>query len=101
MEIIARGIKHKTEITVIVTKKEGEKRYQFDVIGCEAIYKIAYIDILKRELKNQYLIAGTYIPPIYSDINILNVLESYYFDERYSIEAKGIKPMPNVEGRIY
>lgn len=100
MWIKATGKKGPLKITIEVSKEENGK-YDFEISGCDSIFYDNLLDDLNYELKKQHIFAGTYVPPVKSDINILNVLSEYYFDEAPEIEAKDIEPMPNVEGRIY
>lgn len=58
--------------------------------------------ILDADLKLCPVFAGTYIPEdAYEDVNILNVLENYFFDGIAKIKAEGIKPMESESDKIY
>ena len=101
MRIVATGKKCKREITIKVTK-DDEGMVLYDVLGCDPKYEDAYIDLLKMDLEKRHPFAGTYTPQDdEEDVNILNVLQNYYFDELKEITANDIKPIPYEEGVVY
>ena len=101
MLIVAKGRKAKHDVTIKVTK-DDEGKALYDVSGCDPFYYDAYIDLLKFELERTPVFAGSYIPQDpEEDVNILNVLQNYYFDKLEEITAKDIKPIPHEEGVVY
>lgn len=101
MQIVAKGKKADRIITITATK-DDEGAVMYDISGCDPIFYDSYIDLLKFELDKRYAFAGTYIPKEPDeDVNILNVLQNYYFDELKEITANDIKPIPHEEGVVY
>ena len=101
MVIVAKGKKCKREITIKVTK-DDDGMVLYDVSGCDPKYEEAYIDLLKMDLEKRRPFASTYTPQDdEEDVNILNVLQNYYFDELKEITANDIKPIPHEEGVVY
>lgn len=99
MRIKAVGKKGGYTITVVVTKDNGKYLYEFS--GCNSILFETLQGMIADELEEQYIIAGTYVPPVESDVNVLNVLTEHFFDEPPQIEAEGIEEMPYEDGVIY
>ena len=60
------------------------------------------LQMLKEYLHERPLFAGTYCPPDdFNDVNILNVISNYYFDNEPKITAEDVTPMPHEEGVVY
>ena len=100
MKITAKGKRGNQEITIVATKN-GKGKYVFEISGCETIFRSGIEEMIKRELQRRYVFAGTFIPKVYSDINIMNVLQNYFFDELQSFSAEDIEQMPFEEGVVY
>ena len=100
MKIKAKGEKYGRQLTITISKKDDE--YFYDVEGCKEKEKVIFISGIQYELSQRYLFAGTYTPKRdEEDINFLNVLTNYYFDDTPEIDAEGIEPMPHEKGVIY
>ena len=100
MRIEAKGTKHGRKITITVTGGTNGVQYRID--GVHEILRGAYLDALKAELHERHVVAGTYVPPEdNTHVNILNVLQYYYFDDNPQIKADGIDEMPHEEGVVY
>lgn len=100
MKIFAKGKRGDYEFSVLVTKDEKGK-YVFKIDDCEKIFHSNIEEMIKIELKKQYVFAGTFIPKVYSDINIMNVLQYYFFDELKEFSAEDIEQMPFEDGVVY
>ena len=100
MKITAKGKINKKNITITVTRNNDYK-YNFEFSDCDSRFFPTLERLLKQEMKSRYIFAGTYVPPVWSDINIMNVLESHFFDEVDFVHAEDIDEMPHEEGVIY
>lgn len=100
MEITASGKRGKLSFTVKVTKDDSGE-YVFLIKDCPIINRAMIEETIREEMEKQHVFAGTYIPPVESDINVMNVIENYLFDKKDIMIAKDITPMPHKEGVIY
>lgn len=95
--IKAKGKKNGVQMTVVFIRVSGEDTYIFNHrlnMGLE--------DDIKAELKLRHPFGGTYYPEEQSELNVLNVLENYFFDERPEIETDGeFETIPGEDGVIY
>lgn len=56
---------------------------------------------IRDEMEEHHPMAGTYFPET-EKLNLINVLDGYFFDSNPDIEVEGeVETMPNEEGLIY
>ena len=95
--IKAKGIRNGKPLAVTFLRVSGEDTYIFNHHLDESIESE-----IKTELKLRHPFGGTYYPEEQSELNILNVLENYFFDERPEIETDGeFETIPGEDGVIY
>lgn len=86
-------------------KKDGEKmtvEYDNGKFLFNGIDDVYYTDELEYELSLTHAVGGTYFPQKDEPLNILNVLENYFFDEHADVETdEQIEEMESEYGRIY
>lgn len=97
MKITAKGKIYGLEMEVVAESKQGGK-VQFLFNGRKDAVSEKHLKAFLAETHN----IGNYIPSMYEDLNILNVLENYYpFDASPEITTEGVGTLPYEEGVIY
>lgn len=94
MKITATG--QKDGKTVKLIYEDGEFTFNG---GHRTIYE----QEIQFECRAGHPVGGTYFPPKNSPLNLLNVIENYFFDRNAVAEITGvdIEPMECEEGRVY
>ena len=94
MKITATG--QRDGRTVVLVYDDGEFTFNGE-------YNTIYEHEIEWHRKQRYPVGGTYYPPVKSDLNLINVIENYFFDRNTVVEVAGanIQPMENVKGRVY
>jgi hypothetical protein len=99
MSIIkAEGRFHGRKMSVICLKEDEELFFYFNKSidkGIESVFRTI--------LKKRHPIAGTFSPEEESMLNVLNVIQYHFFDDKpSSVEVEGdIGEIPLEEGKIY
>ena len=94
--IKATGIRDGSPMTVICVESDGIL-FMFNNIQDRF-----YGRMIREEMKKRHLIAGTFTPEENSMLNVLNVLQYYFFDEPPEIETTGeFEEMPSEDGVVY
>lgn len=94
-------------MTLKATGKKDGKVVTLEYNGTEFTFNGERNELYRLELEWHinagHYVGGTYYPPKNSDLNILNVVENYFFDRNAVAEVTGadIEPMESVDGRIY
>lgn len=94
MKITATG--QKDGKTVKLVYEDGEFTFNG---GFNALYE----QEIEWHRRAGHPVGGTYFPPKDSPLNLLNVIENYFFDRNTVAEITGaeIEPMESEEGRVY
>lgn len=94
MKITATG--QKDGKTVKLVYEDGEFTFNGG-------YNTLYEQEIEYERRAGHPAGGTYFPPIDSELNLINVIENYFFDRNALAEVTGvdIEPMESIEGRVY
>lgn len=97
MKITAKGKIRKTDLEV-TAESNAKGKVQFRFNGKKNRVSEDFVKDLLKECHN----FGNYIPEVYEDLNIYNVLENYFpFDEKPDMTADGMKTLPWEKGVIY
>lgn len=95
--IHATGMKNGEMLEVYFSRIKNTETYTFN-----HRYNVTLEAEIKDELRKRHPFAGTYYPEENSELNVLNVLQHYFFDSRPEIETQGdFEEMPSEPGVIY
>lgn len=94
MKITATG--QKDGKTVHLVYEDGEFTFNGG-------YNTLYEQEIEWHRKAGHPVGGTYFPPHESELNLINVIENWFFDRNTLAEVSGvnIEPMENIDGRVY
>ena len=81
--IKAQGIYDQKPLQVMCIQDNDEIKFLFDMHRDDVRERI-----VRRKLAKRYPFAGTFSPEVNSMLNVLNVLQYYFFDEPPDIETR-------------